>query len=179
MENRGWRPNIPAKRKTAQRKRKTLYGRKKRTIASVTISVSVERYRRKKRDPYADGRNTKCAAYYWYNRLFTFTSFLFATNLDTGHSGSSSIPDYTSQLYISTEFTGKWWTVHLLIVLNRDSLRSVWLSCREEGDLTSTMYKTCLHTDKSVWKTGKDCQRLSSSSYCTYLSLHTHLFLSN
>ncbi len=37
--------------------------KKKRTIASVTISVSVERYRRKKRDPYADG-NTKCAACY-------------------------------------------------------------------------------------------------------------------
>ena len=48
--------------------------KKKRTIASVTISVSVERYRRKKRDPYADG-NTKCAVCYMYSRLFTSRAF--------------------------------------------------------------------------------------------------------
>lgn len=71
---------MPAKRKTAQRERerekgKTVYGRKKRTIASVTISVSVERYRRKKRDTYADGGTRNVPLVIGTTGLFTFRAF--------------------------------------------------------------------------------------------------------
>jgi len=61
-------------REREREKGKTVYGRKKRTIASVTISVSVERYRRKKRDPYADGtRNVPLVI--GTTGLFTFRAF--------------------------------------------------------------------------------------------------------
>lgn len=62
-------------REREREKGKTVYGRKKRTIASVTISVSVERYRRKKRDTYADGGTRNVPLVIGTTGLFTFRAF--------------------------------------------------------------------------------------------------------
>ena len=98
MENRGCRPDIPAKRKTAERKKNCIWEKEKDNRERDNIRFRRTMQNKEKRP--IRGREHKMCRLLLVQQAIHLFSFLFTSNLDAGHSGSSAIPDITSRIFV-------------------------------------------------------------------------------